>query len=131
MKELRNTLEVEIDRWDDPGDYPSGAGGGPLPGYNFISGVDGQVVVELEPDDLAEYKATEEPDVEAAVADWVGENPTEIDTGLPGVVVTAWHVDKVEGTRATLSVESFNADAYDVQREPDYDDMVDRFDDNF
>ena len=35
MKVLSNTLKVEWDQWDDPGDYPSNAGAGPLPSYKF------------------------------------------------------------------------------------------------
>jgi hypothetical protein len=30
-----NDLHFSIEIWDDPGDYPSGAGSGPLPSYNY------------------------------------------------------------------------------------------------
>jgi len=41
----KNTVDCYMDTWDDPGDYPSGAGGFPLPSYNY--GVcEGEVVVK-------------------------------------------------------------------------------------
>lgn len=32
-----STLYPVWDRWDDPGEYPSGAGGSPLPSYSYIA----------------------------------------------------------------------------------------------
>lgn len=52
MKYVRDTLEAVIARWDDPGDYPSGAGSAPLPSHDYVESVEGEVVVELEPADF-------------------------------------------------------------------------------
>lgn len=52
---VKNTLELEVDTWDDPGDYPSGAGGGPLPSRKFVAGIDGELVIRFTNTQLAEY----------------------------------------------------------------------------
>lgn len=41
---LYNTLSFEVETWDDPGDYPSNAGAGPLPSYKYAV-CDGEVRV--------------------------------------------------------------------------------------
>ena len=55
MKIIKDTLEPEFDSWDDPGDYPNALAGGPLPSYNYLSGVNGDLVVELNGDELNEF----------------------------------------------------------------------------
>lgn len=55
MRIVSNTLEAEVDTWDDPGDYPNAVASGPLPSYNFISAVNGSVVLELTPREFSEY----------------------------------------------------------------------------
>lgn len=52
MRVIKSTLEPIIETWDDPGDYPSGAGGGPLPSHKYIAACDGEVVIELDADDV-------------------------------------------------------------------------------
>lgn len=52
MKVISDTLEPIIETWDDPGDYPSGAGGGPLPSHKYIATCDGELVLELDIDDM-------------------------------------------------------------------------------
>lgn len=40
---------VILERWDDPGDYPSGAGGGPLPSRHYLALDDpGALKIDLE-----------------------------------------------------------------------------------
>ena len=46
MRIIENTLEVVVEHWDDPGDYPSNAGAGPLPSTSELV-LSGDVVVEL------------------------------------------------------------------------------------
>ena len=50
---LENNLSVEIETWDDPGDYPSAAGSGPLPSTSEAV-LDGDVVIEITPTELVE-----------------------------------------------------------------------------
>lgn len=52
MKILSDTLEPLIETWDDPGDYPSGAGGGPLPSEKYIATCEGEMVIELDIEDM-------------------------------------------------------------------------------
>jgi hypothetical protein len=42
-KAIENASDVE--RWGDPGDYPSGAGGGPLASYDYIVAPESVTVV--------------------------------------------------------------------------------------
>lgn len=45
----------ETERWDDPGDYPSGAGGGPLPSYDYLCPPEEvEVVVPATGEDVSE-----------------------------------------------------------------------------
>jgi hypothetical protein len=52
MKVLSNTLEELNERWDDPGVYPSNAGQFPLPSRNYLVGIEGELVLELTPEEL-------------------------------------------------------------------------------
>lgn len=55
MKILSDTTEPLIETWDDPGDYPSNAGAGPLPSYNYIAGIEGEVKVQLSNHEHVEF----------------------------------------------------------------------------
>jgi hypothetical protein len=101
IKVISNTLEVEWERWDDPGDYPNAVASGPLPSYDYAI-VEGELVIEA--DDPEEFE-----DIDAdELAD------------LSGVKVTSWG-KKIEGTRCTLWVEECEGE----RPEPDYDDRDD------
>ncbi len=52
MNIISNTLEPVIETWDDPGDYPSGAGGAPLRSYDYVADVSGEIVLELDSEDF-------------------------------------------------------------------------------
>lgn len=56
MKVIKNDLTFEMETWEDPGDYPSGAGSGPLPSYSYATS-EGEVIVEdvENEDDLTDY----------------------------------------------------------------------------
>lgn len=41
-----------METWDDPGVYPSAAGGGPLQSYDYIAGYDGGIVLEMDDKEL-------------------------------------------------------------------------------
>lgn len=53
MKVLSNTLEAQWERWEDPGDYPSAAGSGPLPSYDYAESISGEIKLELTAEDAA------------------------------------------------------------------------------
>ena len=106
MKTIKNTLKIELGRFDDPGVYPSGAGGYPLPSQDFVESIGGTLIVELESEDFASME-TETPTVEQ-IRDFIIDNPPDAD--LPGVTVGGWSVDQVALPCVTLSVEDFDAD---------------------
>lgn len=54
MRVLDNILEIVTGVWEDPGEYPSAAGFGPLPSRLFVEEITGEVTAELEPGDLDE-----------------------------------------------------------------------------
>ena len=57
MKILENTLKVKLGRWDDPGDYPSNAGSGPLPSHDYVEEIEGHVLLKIENvGDLSEFR---------------------------------------------------------------------------
>ena len=54
MRIIRNSLKAVWDRWEDPGDYPSGAGAGLLPkGPWQLTGLDGSLGVQLTQKEMA------------------------------------------------------------------------------
>ena len=82
MKVMHDSLNVVVERWDDPGDYPSNAGSGPLPSYDCLVGVDGTIIVEL---DFDEYKEL----WDMGTDDWATQN-----IKLPyNVTPLTWHLD--------------------------------------
>ena len=129
MKTLSNTLALEIDTWDDPGDYPSGAGAGPLPSYNYVGSVSGAIVIKLESSDFTEmvdmgYLSGEvanaileagdipyeyRPEIKEFVLD-------QIEYDLDRVRVTKWAVT-FKGLQAFLEVEEFDADSWEPEEE--------------
>lgn len=101
MKVIKDTLECIVERWDDPGDYPSNAGSCPLPSELFVGDVTGILVVEVTGADI----------LAACTGNWdEGEIETETD---PEIIVKKWHIDKWElggdpmTMRLTLSVAEF------------------------
>ena len=125
MKILSNTLKPVVERWDDPGDYPSGAGSGPLPSEDYVEYIDGQIVVEIDPIEWNSWLG--EPVTHEGVRDWLCDNPGEIDHDVSGLTVKKWSLDKLEGNRATLSVEEFECEPPEPpKREYDYTEQWER-----
>lgn len=54
MKVIKNDTAVLMGTWVDPGDYPNDVAAGPLPSYNYLEGVEGELVVELTDDEQFE-----------------------------------------------------------------------------
>jgi hypothetical protein len=115
VKTIKNTLKIELGRFDDPGDYPSGAGGGPLASRDFVESIGGTLIIELESEDFASME-TETPTVEQ-IQDFIIDNQPDAD--LPGVTVGGWSVDQVALPHVTLSVEDFDADGSFDERPED------------
>jgi len=51
MKLISDTTEVLIERWEDPGDYPNAVASSPLPSYDYVAGIEGEIVVQLDTKD--------------------------------------------------------------------------------
>lgn len=51
MKILKDTLEVGVETWDDPGSYPNSLAYSPLPSYDYVEEIAGGITVLLEPGD--------------------------------------------------------------------------------
>jgi hypothetical protein len=63
MRAIENTLTVEVETWDDPGVYPSNAGGYPRRSFDYVTG-DGYIVAEFEDDETIN-------DIEDCIGEWV------------------------------------------------------------
>ncbi len=119
MKIVNDTLEVLVETWDDPGDYPSGAGSGPLPSYDYLAGMEGELVYELSHKEYKEYLDVIEKE---SLDFWM----TEVsDYKLPdGIFSAKWQLDKVEegeNVLLTFSVIDVEADPNWESEEPDFD----------
>ena len=96
MKVIKNTLDTVIERWDDPGDYPNGLAGGPLPSKNFVSGIEGSITVQLDEEEMGE-----------AVELYMEDRTDGIDHDLPDIRVRSWAIERIKGNRVTFYVEEF------------------------
>ena len=55
MEVISNTLETLIGVYEDPGDYPSGAGGGPMPSHRYVEDISGSLKLRIEREDLVKW----------------------------------------------------------------------------
>jgi len=118
MKIIKDTLDVEIGTWDDPGDYPNAVAASPLPSYNYIVDVTGEVVIELEHSDKLVpsglYQSLEE--INYNVYKYLFENePSQIN-------VLSWNVI-CEKNILTITVGDFEPDGKYESPEDDEDDL--------
>ena len=99
MQIISNTLEPVLATWEDPGDYPNSLAQSPLPSYQYVDSVEGEIVLELESSDFTE-------------------GVFEIETDLPHEIrVTRWEVAYRPGTsfeglgmKVVLTVVDFEAE---------------------
>jgi len=117
MKVLSNTLELCIETWDDPGDYPNALASGPLPSYSYIAGVDGILRVELEESDVKELQTGDLCSIQDHILETV--DPT---TGLDHVQVTKWNIVRVpvEGKQVyDLTAEDIDSSSWEPPSRPE------------
>jgi hypothetical protein len=79
---VSNTLKPHFERWDDPGDYPSAAGSGPLPSHTYIDDWEGELILRSDDPDVSW-------DALAAVA--------EEEDFAEGAIITEWGVTPQPG----------------------------------
>lgn len=97
MRTITDTLDTVVGTWDDPGDYPNAVASGPLPSYDYVEDVEGELVLELSDEELALFR--DDPDL--FFSDDVPENYQ-----LDCVEVRKWS-HTLEGNRLTLTCEEF------------------------
>lgn len=114
MKTTKNTLEISVDTWSDPGDYPNALAASPLPSYDYVDGIDGELVVELEADDFECPEDTWDDDDQRE--DWLkshwhtdGLNDHAIEELPSGVTHASWEITRV-GTTVTMMVTECEAE---------------------
>lgn len=105
MKIIKDTLDVEIETWEDPGDYPNAIADRPLPPYDYIINVIGEIVIELEEGDKSVpsglYKSLEEHNYDVYV--YLFENePLQTN-------IISWNVVR-EQNILTITVDDFEPD---------------------
>lgn len=124
MELITDTLSIEKERWEDPGDYPSAAGSGPLPSYYYAAAIDGYIEVHINDH---EVNLT---DIELITefARYIKQGMIEIDLD-DKIIIKSWEIERsTENPRSVkFRVSEFDADDYII--EDDYDD--DWFDSDF
>ena len=124
MKILSNTLNPVIERWTDPGDYPSGAGGYPLPSYDYVECIEGYIEALLEPSDrnsISEYANEDDDQYDAMMDSWLRDNPDIIPHNIPTLTVDSWNVTKFEFATGLLTLEVGSFDMSMSIPDDDYD----------
>ena len=114
MKVTKNHFELHLDQWEDPGSYPNGVAGGPLPSYSFVEDIEGEMVVELEGNnDYFAALATDE--------DW--QRFAKEKASIPSTItITKWNITR-EGNKVIFEVGDFDASKHrlgDDDYESDY-----------
>ena len=121
MRILKDTLSVLVEEWSDPGDYPSNAGGGPLPSYKYLAGMEGELVVELMAEDVVVMRESVR---EESFNFWVNE-VVNYDKTHPEVSSYTWEIESEVvangGLIVTLVVPEVEANPdYGLPDEQDY-----------
>lgn len=127
-KEYKNYIQilkheapsVNIEHWDDPGDYPSGAGGGPLSSYQYIDSIDGGTInVKLLPAIIPDLSEPSEP---KATEEFLSEFADDFAKNEWGVdYISSWDI-KITGDTAEIEINDFDSDVAGAgPEEPDDD----------
>lgn len=104
MNQISNALSITLGRWEDPGSYPSGAGGGPLSGYDIIDEIAGSVLFQLTEEELAQI-ITGDQDLAGLVE--IAAVLFSDDGRLAGTRITKWD-GYVQGDKLRLEVADFD-----------------------
>lgn len=108
---ISNTLEFVKETWDDPGDYPSAAGSGPLPSCQYYESCNGEVVIQFSADELNEDGTVP---FDETISELIGdiEIPAEIHS-----IKWQWECESLPspliGARITCSPNEFESDTID------------------
>lgn len=112
MKIIINDLYCQIERWDDPGDYPNGLAAGPLPSYNYCD-YGGILEFEAEtPEELGDLEIVE---------DWIHDYVNEV-ADISSYCRPSYDC-KVEGNKCIVKIKDAEAE----EPEPDYPDRYEDY----
>lgn len=116
MKCISNDLDLNVEVWDDPGDYPNAVAGSALPSYVYLEN-SGSLVLEAEnQEELDSFQ-----DIEDWFSDWICCGAEASRIGAYVYVPSDFYIDwvfNVEGNRLTVTVGD-KSEAR--EREYDYD----------
>jgi hypothetical protein len=104
MKLLSNTLDVDVEVWSDPGDYPNAVAQFPQRDCKYILEVIGECVVDLCGKDWSQPPRTYS---HSDLYEFHPEVYTVIEDAAPdGVYILSWHVEFKDG-KLELEVHEF------------------------
>ncbi len=99
MKILDNNLDTCIETWEDPGDYPSGAGGGPLPSYPFVADISGTVTVSVSDAELTAWAGcpVKSTMIRDTIAEYVAASGELLNAERPSLVaeIKSWTITSI------------------------------------
>jgi hypothetical protein len=113
MKIQSITFSPLVEKWDDPGDYPSNAGQFPLPSYYYLEAVEGDVKVKIESTDgdlltFPEYTKLDNGDFEEQHSELYEEVFQHIPAGIS---VFHWEVSR-DGDILSVAATEVEDDGY-------------------
>lgn len=87
MKFISDTTKILIEKWSDPGNYPNAVASSPLPSYDYVAGIEGEIMVHLDTKD--EFNRLLHITDEDSIEVWLSE---VCDYKLPdGVLSAKWY----------------------------------------
>ncbi len=98
MDVIKNTLESFIGTFDDPGDYPSGAGAGPMPSYQYVEAINGHLIITIDRDAITDWVGKDVRVTCTILKDFINSGRDELADEAPSGVdeIKSWNVDCAE-----------------------------------
>jgi len=111
MKITSNTLQLLVETWSDPGDYPNSVASHALPSYKYVAGIEGDVHAELTPEEEAELKQLIEDDEKSVITEWFEEHGLSLPDGV-FKSTAKWDIK--------FDIGSIIAEVSEVEADPDH-----------
>jgi hypothetical protein len=111
MKTLSDDTRVLIETWSDPGDYPNAVAQGPLPSYQYVAGIEGEIKVELTWEEYQQFLEAE------SLQFWMHE---VFDYEYPDGVCSAEWQHRVHGVNEDKKPVALIIWADEVEADPNY-----------
>jgi len=120
MKITSNTLQLLVETWEDPGDYPNSIASGPLPSYKYIAGIEGEVHAELTPEEETELVQLFVETQGSVITEWFEEHGLSLPDGVLSSTAK-WDIK--------FNIGSIIAEVSEVEADPDYESESDCYED--